>query len=541
MEPCECPEPGFCVRYNREMSERMHKICRGEVLTPEKCESYRQMWLRQRQREPEGATSLGVGTVLKKIVERKYKLSSHAGCQCNQRAAEMDKKGIEWCEQNKQIIAGWLTEGAAERFWLRPIARLFGGTTERIAIGLVEQAIQWAKREQQGVNLDCDTAPHSRNNLRGNVSSQVDDTSWCSAFQQRCRYFGQHLRDEPVENGPGTVLPIYQCWAQSGEEPALCTERERDRDRLKDRKLRDRVTACSTCPLYQKTPRYVSQKQLAADTLSLIGKLPPGITRVAGVSRSGLSVAAMVAKYLHLPIDIIRQTQRDIVEGGNGWRLKEGTPKTQGTVLVVDDTCMTGNSLKAITPFVQKHYHTAAQIKFATVYVNPLAKRKPDYWAVDLPHPHVLEWNLFNSVFTPACALDFDGILCQDCPPQDDDDGAHYLKFLENARPLYFVRKKAIPLIVTARLEKYRPQTLAWLKRWGMRVDRLVMGPWKTKAERSKSDIAAFKAQHFRQFMKGRFRPGPPMLVESQPGLAKRIADLSGGIVVCPGAGRCFP
>lgn len=413
--------------------------------------------------------------------------------------------------------------------------KLWGHTEEAIQAHFASQehSLSHDRTGSDGVNT---LRHHRRHSLTLGAGNQH---KWYSAFRHRCRYFGQHLGDEPCTCGSHITIPLFMCHALSEERRALCVETESAKSRLKDRDLRNRVTACSHCPLYERTPRYVSQKQLASDTLALIGKLPPGITRIAGVARSGLSVATTLAKYLHLPIDIVRQTQGDIVEGGNGWRLKEGSPPSDDAVLVVDDTCMTGNSLKAITPLVQKHY--GSQAKYATVYVNPLAKRKPDYWAVDLPHPHVLEWNLFNSVFTPSCGLDFDGILCDDCPPQDDDDGSRYLRFLENVRPRYFVRKRAIPLIVTARLEKYRTPTQLWLKRWGMRCDRLVMGPWETKAERRRGDVAAYKAEHFREFLKRRFHPGPPMFVESDPRQAQRIAELSGGIVVCPAAERCFP
>src|SRR5690606_15176720 len=114
----------------------------------------------------------------------------------------------------------------------------------------------------------------------------------------------------------------------------------------------------------------------------------------------------------------------------------------------------------------------------AAVYVNPFARVKPDVWVRDLPWPHLLEWNLFNSVLSPSMAVDFDGILCHDCPPQDDDDGPRYARFLREVQPLYVMRKTVVQLIVTARLEKYRPQTLDWLARHGIAVKTLVMGPW---------------------------------------------------------------
>ena len=44
MEICSCPEPGYCPNYDRQMLGRLHDICQGKVLPPEKCEAYRRNW-----------------------------------------------------------------------------------------------------------------------------------------------------------------------------------------------------------------------------------------------------------------------------------------------------------------------------------------------------------------------------------------------------------------------------------------------------------------------------------------------------------------
>jgi hypothetical protein len=41
---CICPAAGFCERYQREMGERLHEICRGINIAPEKAEAYRRNW-----------------------------------------------------------------------------------------------------------------------------------------------------------------------------------------------------------------------------------------------------------------------------------------------------------------------------------------------------------------------------------------------------------------------------------------------------------------------------------------------------------------
>lgn len=41
---CECKISGWCERYRKEMTGRHMEICRGEVLTPQRCEQYRAKW-----------------------------------------------------------------------------------------------------------------------------------------------------------------------------------------------------------------------------------------------------------------------------------------------------------------------------------------------------------------------------------------------------------------------------------------------------------------------------------------------------------------
>lgn len=285
------------------------------------------------------------------------------------------------------------------------------------------------------------------------------------------------------------------------------------------------------------TPRFVTTRDLMRDAHQLASMLPPDTSRIVGVARSGLCAASMVAMILHLPLSIVRQSTSDVIDGGNGWRLT-GNTGGNGPVVVIDDTVMSGNSFKHIMPIVRATFPEAIS---AGIYVNPRAAVKPDISLVDLPYPHLLEWNLFNSIHAPQCATDFDGILCRDCPPGSDDDGEKYIEFITNAQPLYPVRRVRVPLVVTARIEKYRPQTEWWLKRNGIAVDKLVMHPAATLRERMRDDIAAFKARHYGEFLKTKIRLKPHLFIESDVNQAKRIAQISGGIVVCPAAGRCFP
>jgi orotate phosphoribosyltransferase len=287
-------------------------------------------------------------------------------------------------------------------------------------------------------------------------------------------------------------------------------------------------------------PRFITSAQFQSDIKTLLAKVPSDIRVIAGVARSGLSVASMLAMYLQLPMITIRHTKKDVFETGNGWRLggdKHIDPRG-GRVLVVDDVVMTGNSLKAVRPIVKRHIGDAL---FAAVYVNPLAATKPDFWAIDLSWPHLLEWNLFNSVLSPCLAMDFDGIICHDCRADQDDDGPRYRDFLQNAVHKYLPRRLPVPLIVTARLEKYRGETEVWLRQHGVQWEQLVMHPAGTLRERNQDDIAAFKARHFADWASKTVpAPGPFVFAESDDRQASRIAQLSGRMVVCPGTAQVY-
>lgn len=347
----------------------------------------------------------------------------------------------------------------------------------------------------------------------------------------------QCLRDnpEPTVDDP---TPTVASWAAAALTEAAET-RARDALLQATRRLRGgREPDGSPFTPGDAPARYLTAADLAADTLRLVPQLPPDITAVAGVSRSGLAPATLLAMHLHLPLFVLRHKHRDLLPAGHGWRMRDGQPEREGTLLVVDDTTMRGGSVQEtrnILVSMRRPYLTAS------VYCNPRAEHKPDLWAADLPWPHLLGWNLFNSVLTRSAAVDFDGVLCRDCTPEEDDDGPRYRKFLETAAPLHLVRRAPIPLIVTARLEKYREPTEAWLRKWGVRWKSLVMGPWRSLKERARNDIAAYKADHFAPFAARPCGIKPKLFIESDPRQAVRIAALTGRLVVCPTNAKCYP
>jgi hypoxanthine phosphoribosyltransferase len=343
------------------------------------------------------------------------------------------------------------------------------------------------------------------------------------------------IHEEPCTCGAAAKIKVHDC---QHPEVKRCVTTNYDLQKIKDVDARNNLQSCENCPHQNSQPRFVTTAEFDKAIKTLIAKLPENITHVIGVARSGLYPASVIAMYLHLPLSALNQKTGEVQLLGSGWRLKHNGQIGQGKCLIVDDTIMTGNSLTEVERTIQ----IAQEKVYAAVFVNPLASFKPDVWGEVLAWPHLLEWNLFNSVISPSVATDFDGILCRDCRPEEDDDGEDYLNFINTVEPTNLrPRKVPIPLIVTARIEKYRAATEAWLHRHQIKFQRLVMHPAGTLAERNRDNIPAYKARHFTEWAKKhRAAPGPILFIESEARQAQAIARISKRSVVCPSIGKVY-
>lgn len=275
---------------------------------------------------------------------------------------------------------------------------------------------------------------------------------------------------------------------------------------------------------------FITLEKLTRSSEYLATILPPDIDAIVGVARSGMIPASILACQLHLPLFCVSDTT-GVWDCGHGSRIDDH--EQFQTVLLVDDTVFLGRAMKRIKPKVQEFFHSS-RILTAGIYANPKGKHCVDFIACELPEPHYLEWNMFNAFPCEKSAFDMDGIICQEINPKDDDDGSLYLHALRNVLPKYLPRRKSIPLVVTARLEKYRYPTMEWLERHKVKVNKLVMGPWSTLSERNKPNrVAQFKAEHYAE-------SNCHLFIESCPMQAEYIANITGKRVLCPAAGRCF-
>lgn len=257
-----------------------------------------------------------------------------------------------------------------------------------------------------------------------------------------------------------------------------------------------------------------SYNDLVRDVKAWAATLPE-FDAVVGVPRSGTLVASLLA-----------------VE--RGWDLGFTIGRTKH-FLLVDDSVSTSNTMRAfrewklpaVVGFPQHGITRDESYETAALYAAPGSEGMVQHHYATVPHPRAFEWNLRRWFGLPYSIVDLDGVICHDPDALEDDTPEWVERWIVNATPKWRFGN-VIGTICTSRLERYRPQTEAWLKRHGIRYARLIMGPWATAAERrvNRRNAAHYKATAY-------MADGAMLFIESSEAQAKVINELTKRPVLC--------
>jgi len=273
---------------------------------------------------------------------------------------------------------------------------------------------------------------------------------------------------------------------------------------------------------------YKSVADLAEDISDWVSRLPPDLEMVAGIPRSGLLAANLIALYRNIPLGDLEGLlhARTLSSGprcpshGPGDFLSK--PRR---VLVVDDSAGTGTQMQIarqkITDAKLGHH-----VRYGAVYVTKRAMADVDLF-YQIVESRVFEWNLMHHCILKKTCMDIDGVLCRDPSPQENDDGSRYANFLRNVTP-NVIPTQEIACLVTCRLEKYRGPTEEWLRRHGVRYRELVMMDFPSKEARiAAGQHAIYKARVYSG------RRAAKLFIESSEKQAVAIARVAGKPVWC--------
>ena len=249
------------------------------------------------------------------------------------------------------------------------------------------------------------------------------------------------------------------------------------------------------------------------------------ISAVAGVPRSGMLVASAMA--IHLGVPLLEASATGFGNITHGRRI-ENMPQ-KGRVLVVEDSLNTGRRFQALKAAL------GDSPIYASVFSTPRSVHLVDFVGCELPLPHWFDWWLYGSkaLQQMRIGIDFDGILCGDCPRDTDDDGKRYTNWMQTVPAIRHVWPHGTPLIITGRLEKYRGITEAWLRANRQLAGKIIFGPWANIDERRGKSIAAFKAQKCVDESCSHF-------IESDPRQAREICERARIPVICPEIRECL-
>lgn len=251
-------------------------------------------------------------------------------------------------------------------------------------------------------------------------------------------------------------------------------------------------------------------KELAEDVQVLLPKLPRDISEVYGVARSGLLPAAMISTLIGAKLGTIG----DNVSRG-GWRYDNLIKNKGSRTLLVDDSSFTGSAIQQAKDALGKDCTTCV------IYVTEQSMDKVDIYGEVTDPDRIFLWNFLAKQSTHLFSFDLDGAIGTD-PDHYDDDGEGYRQSIINAKPLYVPQTK-IRMICTNRISRWRPETEAWLAKYNVTYDELIMQPHTTAVERRRgSNPAVFKAENYKN------RKESILFVESHSAQAKIIARLSG-------------
>ena len=124
---------------------------------------------------------------------------------------------------------------------------------------------------------------------------------------------------------------------------------------------------------------YRSINDLNEDIKEFIYKLPEDLDLIVGVPRSGLLAGNLIALYLNLPFtDEEGLCEGRVSQGGvrSGDNFDFGTCRK---VLVVDDSVLTGNSIRAVKSRIESA-NLPYKIYYAAVYVTAESYKEVDFW-----------------------------------------------------------------------------------------------------------------------------------------------------------------
>lgn len=255
----------------------------------------------------------------------------------------------------------------------------------------------------------------------------------------------------------------------------------------------------------------------------LLPVLPRNIGTVYGIPRSGMLPASIIATAIGARLGVL---------GGPsfiGARQKNFAFDGGDKILVVDDSVHHGRAIASARAEMERFtngYYTCA------IYAHARSAHLVDFFADVLDHPRIFEWNFSGIKAAGGFCWSMDGVICTWASgprarrPETAND-------FSSAMPLYLPQIQ-VRAIVVEREERWRAKTEAWLAKYGVVYEELIMLPDSTSIRRSGYSTAKYKAECLAE-------TGCELLVEGRDRVARHAARIAGRQVLSVESMTLYP
>lgn len=257
---------------------------------------------------------------------------------------------------------------------------------------------------------------------------------------------------------------------------------------------------------------------LIFNTLPIV---PKDIDLIVGIPRSGMIIANIIGEFINKPVISIWELNQNIQYRKFNNGSFTPLPKEIKKILLVDDAVGYGITMDNAVNFI-KEKNNFEIVRFV-VFTEEYGKSKTDIYCSVLKD-QFMPFSTLKRACDVGC-FDIDGVLCEDVPDSENDDGERYIKFISNSRQM-FVPDRPIHTLVSGRLEKYRAVTEDWLKRHGIQYKHLILLNLPNNFERAKINVGDYKADVYN-------KSGCSVFIESDPREATAIRTRTGKPVFC--------
>ena len=273
--------------------------------------------------------------------------------------------------------------------------------------------------------------------------------------------------------------------------------------------------------------RFVALEDAFLWTSEWLKSFPAQYDIIVGIPRSGLLIASIIALKFGKPL-----TTPDQFAKNEFWLStkvhRRPVSINSMKVLLVDDSVTSGKTMQESIDVMRQ---TGAEFDITTAALITSDKSNPlvDLHYKYLKHPRIFEWNLLHnknaSFFNhESIALDMDGVICENCPPNTDANENAYKQWIRTAKP-YLIPSFEIDAIVSCRLERYRADTEKWLSDHNVRYKELIL--WNIESKKQRKGLFA------KHKIDAILRINPAIFWESHLGQAEVIWEYTRTPVLC--------